>query len=373
VCLDLLLLLGGLLLGELLRVEVRRVLGGLLEASEVERREVLGSLDDALLERNLGFPAQVLARLGDIGLALLGVIAGQRHVDDLGRRLGGLDCQLGELLDGELARVAHVDGADGLGLVHQPDEAVDEVVDVAEGARLLPLAVDGDVLAVERLHEEIGDHATVVGVHARAVGVEDAHDPDVHPVLPVVVEAEGLGGALALVVARAHAVAVHVAPVLLGLRRDVRVAVDLRRRCLQYPGLDALGEAEHVHRADDRRLHRLHRVVLVVHRRRRARHVVDLVDLDEKLLGHVVADDLKVGLVKQVLDVGLLRGEEVVERDDVVALVDEAAAQVRSEEAAAARHQDAEEGCSISICTVFKITYLYFTVFNILSGYLKPN
>eukprot|EP00966_Prymnesium_polylepis_P045840 1060948-Prymnesium_polylepis.1 len=44
------------------------------------------------------------------------------------------------------------------------------------------------------------------------------------------------------------------------------------------------------------------------------------------------------------LDVGLLRGEEVVERDDVVALVDEAAAQVRSEEAAAARHQDAEEG-----------------------------
>ena len=38
-------------------------------------------------------------------------------------------------------------------LVHQPDEPVDQVVDVAEGARLLALAVDGDVLALDRLRE----------------------------------------------------------------------------------------------------------------------------------------------------------------------------------------------------------------------------
>mmetsp|Transcript_36242 Transcript_36242/g.121392 ORF Transcript_36242/g.121392 Transcript_36242/m.121392 type:complete len:280 (+) Transcript_36242:604-1443(+) len=40
------------------------------------------------------------------------------------------------------------------------------------------------------------------------IGVEDARDADVDAVLPVVVEAERLGRALALVVARAHAVAV---------------------------------------------------------------------------------------------------------------------------------------------------------------------
>ena len=43
---------------------------------------------------------------------------------------------------------------------------------------------------------------------AGPVGVEDARDADVDAVLPVVVEAERLGRALALVVARAHAVAV---------------------------------------------------------------------------------------------------------------------------------------------------------------------
>ena len=40
-----------------------------------------------------------------------------------------------------------------------------------------------------RLDEEIRDDAAVVRVHARPVRVEDAHNPDVHPVLPVVIEA----------------------------------------------------------------------------------------------------------------------------------------------------------------------------------------
>ena len=97
---------------------------------------------------------------------------------------------------------------------------------------------------------------------------------------------------------------------------------------MQYPGLGALGEAEHVHRANDRCLHRLDGVVLVVHRRRRARHVVDLVNLDKELLCDVVADDLKVGLANQVGDVVLLRGKEVIHRHYVMPLVHQPTAKV---------------------------------------------
>jgi len=50
------------------------------------------------------------------------------------------------------------------------------------------------------------------------------------------------------------------------------------------------------------RLHRLDRVVLVVHGRGGARHVVDLVALDEEGSRDVVADQLKVGLTDEVLD-----------------------------------------------------------------------
>ena len=99
---------------ERFRVEVRRVLGRLLKAAEVELAEVFDGVVEALLEGDLGLPLEVLSRLGDVGLALLGVVAGQRQVDDL--RLGAdlLDAQLRQLLDRELARVADVHRPDGV-------------------------------------------------------------------------------------------------------------------------------------------------------------------------------------------------------------------------------------------------------------------
>ena len=113
--------------------------------------------------------------------------------------------------------------------------------------------------------------------------------------------------------------------------------------CEGVRALRGLQAAAGTRRSAHRRLHGLDGVVLVVDGRGGAGHVVDLVDLNEELLGDVVPDDLKVGLVKQVLDVGLLRGEEVVERDHIVPLVDQPSAQVASEEAAPARDQDSEE------------------------------
>jgi hypothetical protein len=80
----------------------------------------------------------------------------------------------------------------------------------------------------------------------------------------------------------------------------------------------------------------LDRVVLVVDGRGGAGQVVDLVHLEVERMGHVVADQFEVGLIEQVVDVGLLAGEEVVEADDVVALLDESIAQVRAEEPGAA-------------------------------------
>jgi len=94
---------------------------------------------------------------------------------------------------------------------------------------------------VQRLHDEVGDHAAVVRVHARAIGVEDSRDLDAHPVLAVVVEEERLGAALALVVAGAGADGVHATPVTFHLRVDFRVAVHLAGRGLEDLRLHSLG------------------------------------------------------------------------------------------------------------------------------------
>ena len=224
--------------------------------------------------------------------------------------------------------------------VHHPHESVDQIVDVAERTRLLAVAEERDRLAGERLPREVAHHAPVVGMHPRAVGVEDADDPHVDLVLPEVVEHQGLGAALAFVVARAGTDRVHVAAVALRLRMHLGVAVDLARRGVEDPRLHPLGEAEHVDRAHDRGLGRLDRVVLVVARRRGAGEVVDLIDLEHDRLGHVVADQLEVAPAEQVGDVRLLAREEVVEADDVVPLLDETIAKVRAEEAGTAGDED---------------------------------
>ena len=159
-------------------------------------------------------------------------------------------------------------------------------------------------------------------------------------VLAVVVEEQRLGAALALVVAGARADRVDVAPVVLGLRVDLGVAVDLAGRGLEDLRLGPLGQAQHVDRAVHAGLGGLHRVVLVVDRRGRAGQVVDLVDLDVEREGDVVAHQLEVRVVQQVDDVVLGAGEEVVDAQHVVAVGQQAVAQVRAEEAGAAGDHD---------------------------------
>ena len=141
---------------------------------------------------------------------------------------------------------------------------VDQIVDIAERARLRALAVERDGLAAKRLHDEIGNHAAVVGMHARPVGIEDPRDLDAQLVLAPIVEEQRLGAALAFVVAGARSDRIDVAPIILRLRMNMRVAVNLRRRRLQDLGLHALGQAQHIDGAVHADLRRLHRIELIV-------------------------------------------------------------------------------------------------------------
>ena len=162
------------------------------------------------------------------------------------------------------------------------------------------------------------------------------------PVLPVIVEEQRLGAALALVVAGARADRVDVAPVVLGLRMDL--AGRHRPRWSRPAGswhLSRLARPSMLMAPCTRRLGRLHRIVLVVDRRGRAGEIVDLVDLDIEREGHVVAHELEARMAEQVLDIALGAGEQVVDAEHLMALAEQPVAQVRAEEAGAAGHQDA--------------------------------
>ena len=176
----------------------------------------------------------------------------------------------------------------GLG---ERDQAADLVLDVAERARLRPVAEHGDRPVLERLAQERRDRAAVVRSHSRPIGVEDAHDRGVDALLAVVGHRQRLGVALGLVVDPAGADRVDVPPVALGLGMHLRVAVHLAGRRDQEPGPVDLREPERVVRAVRADLERGQRQAQVVDRRGRRGQVVDEVD---RLVDEVRLDDVEV-------------------------------------------------------------------------------
>ena len=80
-----------------------------------------------------------------------------------------------------------------------------------------------------------------------------------------------------------------------------------------------------------------------------AGQVVDLVDLDIQRKGDVVAHELEAGVVEQVGDVVLGAGEEVVDAEHVVALGQQAVAQVAAQKAGAAGDEDALGGVVVAL------------------------
>ena len=169
---------------------------------------------EAVAQGDLGLPAQDGLGQADVGPALTGIVLGQGLMHQGRTGPGKVADGLGEFDHGEFTRVSEVDGAGKVvGAVHQAHEARDEVVHVAEGPGLGTVAVKGNGLVAQGLDDEVGDDPAVVGVHAGAVGVEDAGDLDTQLVLTAVVEEQGLGAAFAFVVAGAGADGVDVAPV----------------------------------------------------------------------------------------------------------------------------------------------------------------
>src|SRR6266446_2440526 len=123
-------------------------------------------------------------------------------------------------------------------------------------------------------------------MHAWAVSIENSRDLDRDLVLPVIVEKKCLGASLSLVIAGAHPDWIDTPPIVLGLGMHLGIAVNLAGRGLKDSGLDSLGQPQHIYRPVDARLGRLHRVALVVDRRRGTSQVVNFVDLDVEREGN---------------------------------------------------------------------------------------
>src|SRR5229473_2722762 len=103
------------------------------------------------VEGDAGLPAEQRAGAGDVRAALAGVVLRERthrsHLAPAPRRAAD---RLGELEQRELVGVAQVHGQPVAALPDR-EQAVDQVVHVAEAARLRAVAEDGEILAADGL------------------------------------------------------------------------------------------------------------------------------------------------------------------------------------------------------------------------------
>mmetsp|Transcript_19501 Transcript_19501/g.46566 ORF Transcript_19501/g.46566 Transcript_19501/m.46566 type:complete len:211 (+) Transcript_19501:209-841(+) len=189
--------------------------------------EVINHHGKAFPERHHWFPPKKGLRFCDIRLSPVGVVTRVLHKDNVCFGVDNLLHQLGKLKHGELTRVAEVDRPHNFIVVHHLHHARDEIRDELKRPRLLPIAIDCEVLPEERLADKVADDATIIERHPRSVCVEDSDNTDLNPIGPPVVKGKGLCHALALIVTCALAYGVDVAPVALRLWMLQRVPIDL--------------------------------------------------------------------------------------------------------------------------------------------------
>ena len=276
-------------------------------------------------------PSSLRARVMS-GCRIFGSSTGSGWKTMRARAPGQTDDPLRELEESHLLRVADVDGVVDVGL-HQAPDALDEVRHVLEGPGLGAVAVDRDRLAAKRLADEVRDRPPVVPPHPGPERVEDPDDAGVEAVVAMVGHRDRLGEALGLVVDPARPDGVHVAPVVLPLRVDEGIAVDLRRRREEEPRALGLGETQRLVGPERPHLEGRDRQQLVVHRAGRAREVKHVVDRagHVDVVGDVELDELE-PLGAQPVDVVAGAGREVVEAENLGALVEEELAQVGADE-----------------------------------------
>src|SRR5258708_34574142 len=118
-------------------VQAHRRLLDLAAPGEDAREIGYGALE-ADFEGNARLPVEEVAGARDIGAALRRIVDRQRAALDLRARAEHRDDLFGQLADRRLDRIAEIDRPGHvIRSGHQAQEALDEIVDEAEGARLL--------------------------------------------------------------------------------------------------------------------------------------------------------------------------------------------------------------------------------------------
>ncbi len=304
--------------------------------NELERGDGAG---ETRFEIDFRFPAKDTFGLGDIGLTTGRIVLRQGvELEGACGAKKALD-SLGKLKQSDLVGIAEVDRLALIG-EQQSIQAIDEIVDVAEAARLRAVAVHRERTPVTGLRKKSGDDTTVVELHAGAVGIEDARDGGAQAVLAVVGHGHGFGKALGFVVAAAGADGVDVAPVGFFLGMLEGIAIALAGRGEQEAGIVSPGDLKEVAGGGGAGLEGFDGVIEIVLGTGKGGEMENGVKMagKRKGLADIALDEGKAGVAGKMGEIGGTTGDEVIEADNSMAFGQETIDEMGTNEAGGTRY-----------------------------------
>ncbi|CUX63599.1 hypothetical protein AGR5A_Lc90192 [Agrobacterium genomosp. 5 str. CFBP 6626] len=307
-----------------------------------ERIEIDDGSFKSHFERYTGLPPELLLGPRNIGAALLRIVDRCRQMDNARAGIRHADDDIGELPHRNFTRIAEIDRPDAvLRLGRKSQETVNEIVDIAEGARLAAIAINGDVGTLQCLHDEVGNNASVIRAHARPIGVEDASHLDIDTVAAVIIEKQRLSAAFPFIVASSRPDCIYITEIGFRLRIDERVAIDFRCRRLHHGCTASAGNFQHVDRAKHIGEQGADGIALIIRRRGRRGEVEDQRDIDVIGFAHIVLNQQKALIVAQMFDICGSSGRKIVEADHFVAAAQQTLAKVGAKETGTAINENA--------------------------------
>src|SRR5580704_1517547 len=237
------------------------------------------------------------------------------------------------LEDRPFIRIADVDGKMFL-RAGQAQNAIDEIGDITEAARLRTVAVDGEGLPLQGLHHEVRDDAAVVGLEPGAIGVEDTDEVGIHTVVAMVGHDGSLREALGFIVDRTQADGIDITPVGLDLGMDLGIAVALGGRGVEVAGAMFAGEVERVEGAGGADEEGLGTKTSVVSGAGRRGEVEDEIDFARvEWLRDVLFEEAEAAFAFEVAEIGEFACAEVIDTNDRVAVSQQRVTKMRAEKA----------------------------------------
>ncbi|KXV69490.1 hypothetical protein AD951_06380 [Acetobacter malorum] len=163
------------------------------------------------------------------------VIDWQRTIFHRRRGFSNLNYQLGKLFHRHFRWITKVDRTYDLWpCFHKPYKSFNKIRNIAKSPRLLTISIYSYGLVPKSLNNEIGYHTTIFWIHLWSISIKNTHNLHWNSEALIVFITQSFCYTLTFIVTSARPHGINISAIILKLRRNVWVTINLTSAGLQH-------------------------------------------------------------------------------------------------------------------------------------------